>query len=150
MWQIEEQFHVRLGGNTYINTPNLVVYKGEPLFVIKRADNTGLLGIDFDIFDNQRQRIATIRRGMIVGGDKTNYILHEGANLFSVTEKATGRVLCEIRKRQEAHPAELDVWVKLYTPDGFLFDATPDQTNVAGTVFKNNIISNSAIGISIG
>lgn len=149
MWQVEERFHVRLGGNTYINTPNLVVYKETPLFVIKRSDSDGLLGIDFDIFDAQGKRVATIRRGMIVQGDKNNYELYEGANRFTVTEKASGRMLCEIKKRREASPAELDVWVKLYTPDGFLFDASPNETNLGGIKLRGNTFEDCEVGIRI-
>lgn len=37
MWTVEDRFSVKLGGNTYINTPNLVVYKGEPLFRMYRS-----------------------------------------------------------------------------------------------------------------
>jgi hypothetical protein len=43
MWTIPEHFVVRLGGNLYIDSPNLVTYKGELLFSIKRSDDTGIL-----------------------------------------------------------------------------------------------------------
>ncbi len=36
MWQVEDKFRVIIGGNTYINIPNIIVYKGQPLFVLKR------------------------------------------------------------------------------------------------------------------
>ena len=38
MWKLESEFSVRLGGNTYINTPNLIVYKGTSIFRIRRGD----------------------------------------------------------------------------------------------------------------
>ena len=64
---LEDKFRVILGGNTYINTPNLVVFKGKPLFTIKRSSD-GLLGIDFDIFDKGGNRVAAVRNGIIVQG----------------------------------------------------------------------------------
>jgi len=30
MWLKEKQFRIRLGGNTYVDVPDLVVYKGKP------------------------------------------------------------------------------------------------------------------------
>jgi hypothetical protein len=60
MWNIESEFSVKLGGNTYINTPNLVVYKGQSLFKIYRSESEGILGIDFDVFNSQKRRVATV------------------------------------------------------------------------------------------
>ena len=44
MWNVETKFAVRLGGNTYINTPSLIVFQGEPLFRLRRSDEDGMLG----------------------------------------------------------------------------------------------------------
>ena len=132
MWYMEDKFRVIIGGNTYINTPNILVYKGKPLFLIKRSDRDGLLGIDFDIFDKNGKRVATIRKGVVVQGNKEDYDIMEGMDRYIVTEKASGRIICEIRKRAEAPNAEFEVSVKLYTPDGFLFDASPEETNLPG------------------
>ena len=78
MWLVEERFSVRLGGNIFINTPNLVVYKGKPLFRIYRSDNEGILGIDFDVYDSSGKRVATIRKGIVVQGDQDNYNIRSG------------------------------------------------------------------------
>jgi hypothetical protein len=43
MWQVTKRFRVRLGGNAYINVPQLVVYRGDSLFTLKRSDD-GVLG----------------------------------------------------------------------------------------------------------
>ncbi len=53
MWKVEKDFKVILGGNTYINVPNLVAYKGKPLFKIERRESDGLLGISFDIYNQK-------------------------------------------------------------------------------------------------
>jgi hypothetical protein len=58
--------------------------------------------------------------------------------------------LCDIKKGEAAGNYELDVSVRLYTPTGFLFDATPEQTNLRGGVqLKGNTFANCGIGVSI-
>jgi len=137
MWYVEKDFKIILGSNTYINTPNLVMYKGRSLFTVKRSDNTGLLGINFDVYDKKGTKVATIRNGIVVQGDKEDYNIREGMDHYSVTEQTTGRTICDIRKRRESPNAELEVSVRLYMPDGFLLDATPEQTNIGGNVIKS-------------
>ncbi len=148
MWKIENEFSVKLGGNTYINTPNLVVYKGTPLFQIKRSESEGILGIDFDIFDAAGKRVATVRNGIVVEGDSQNYQIESGHEEYKVTEKKTGRLITSIKRRGVAD-AELEVSVNLYTPDGFLFDATPNETNIGGAMLRGNTIKDCAVGIGI-
>jgi len=149
MWYLEEKFRVVIGGNTYINTPNIVVYKGTPLFVIKRSDSDGLLGIDFDVFDRKGDRVTTVRNGVVVQGNTADYDIYKGMDRYTVIEKQSGRVICDIRKRSEAPNAELEVSVKLYTPDGFLFDATPEETNLSGVKLRGSVFENCGTGIVI-
>jgi len=149
MWEIEDKFRVIIGGNTYINTPNIVVYKGQPLFVLKRRESDGQLGIDFDIFDKGGNRIATARGNRIVQGNEDDYEIVREANRYTVTERAGGRVICDIRRRSEAKHSELEVSVTLYTSDGFLFDATPEQTNLRGFTLRGNVFENLGAGIAI-
>ena len=117
--------------------------------MLKRSASDGLLGIDFDIFGQDGNRVATVRRGVIVQGNEKDYEIQKGMDRYAVTEKATGRVVCDIRKRSEAGNAELEVSVKLYTADGFLIDATPEETNIGGTTFRNNTFANCRAAIAI-
>jgi hypothetical protein len=149
MWQVEDKFRVIIGGNTYINTPNIIVYKGEPLFVLKRRESDGQLGIDFKIFDNNGNRVATVRGNRIVQGNEDNYEIIREANRYTVTDKMTGKVICDIRRRSEAPHSELEVSVKLFANDGFLIDATPVETNIAGNILRGNVFEGGAAGISI-
>jgi hypothetical protein len=150
MWQIENSFRVRLGGNTYINVQNLVEYKGTPLFTLKRHDDNGQLGIYFEIYDSAGQHIASVKRNQIYIADKGLYTVDGTANRYQVIEKVSGRVLCDIKRGQDAAPAELEVSVELYTPDGFLFKASPEETNVGGIRMINNTIMGCRTGIAIG
>ncbi|MHC1698829.1 MAG: hypothetical protein AB9919_12365 [Geobacteraceae bacterium] len=150
MWQVENEFKVIIGGNTYINTPKIVDYKGTSLFTIRRGDD-GLLGIDFDIFDKQGKRVATVRKGVIVHGNQNEYTITAGMDRYTLTENKTNTVICDIKKRSQVASAELEVSVKLFTPDGFLFDATPTGTNLpGGNSISGCTFTNCGAGIGIG
>ena len=151
MWEVEAKFKVRLGGNTYINTPIVVAYRGESLFTFKRHDENGYLGIYFEIYDASGNHVASVKRNEIYFGDKTAYKIDGSMTHYTFSERASGRVLCDIKRYEAAHPAELDVSVSLYTPSGFLFDATPDQTNLpGGSVISGCTFEGMAIAIGIG
>ena len=149
MWHVETNFAVKLGGNTYIDTPNLVVYKGESLFRMRRSDEDGLLGIDFDVHDARGKRIATFRKGVVVQGNSESYSVETGHDEYRVTEKSSGRVIAHV-KRRGAAGVELEVSVRLYMPDGFLFDASPTETNLGGVKMMGNVIRNCGAGIVVG
>ncbi len=146
MWKVEDRFRVIIGGNTYVNTPNIVVYKSKPLFILKRRESDGQLGIDFDVFNDQGRRVATVRRNQIVQGDENHYQIVRELDRYAVIEKVTQRVICDIRKRAQAAHSELEVSVELYTEDGFLFKATPEETNIEGITLRGNVFSDLTVG----
>ncbi len=80
--------------------------------------------------------IASVKRNEIYSGNKEANQINGSLNSLTFTERASGRVICEIKKREDAHPAEIDVSVQLYTPSGFLFNATPEQTNLGGIIMR--------------
>lgn len=149
MWEVENQFIVKIGSNTYINVPEIIVYDDKPLFKIVRAKNTNLLGVDFDIYDKKGVKVATIRRGMIVQGDENNYIIRKDYDHFTIKEKSSGRMICEIKKRDKAKNVELDLNVHMYTKDGFFINVTPNGTNVKGLLIKNSTFRNVKRGLVI-
>lgn len=149
MWKVETEFAVRLGGNTYINTPNLVVFQGTPIFRIRRSDDDGMLGIDFDVFDAKGQRVATFAKGVVVQGDQANYQIDGSHDAYSVTERSSGRVIARVQRRG-VQGAELDVHVHMYLPNGFLLDAGPQATNLGGVTMSGNTFKNCVAGIAIG
>lgn len=149
MWNIENDFKVKIGGNIYIKTPTIISYKGQSIFTLKRRESDGQLGIDFDVYDKNRQKIATVRNGNVVDGDAQNYEIIKAADHYQVKEKRSNRILCEIKKKANASPAELDVSAELYMPDGLLISATPNGTNIGGVSMKGNIFENCGTAISI-
>jgi hypothetical protein len=149
MWEVEDKFRVIIGGNTYINVADLVVYKGDSLFTLKRRESDGQLGIDFDVFDEAGKRIATIRGNRVVQGNEDDYQIIREPDRYAVVEKASNRAICHIRRRSQAAESELEVSVQLYTPDGFLFRATPEQTNIKAVTLRGNVFQNLKAGIVI-
>jgi hypothetical protein len=107
-----------------------------------------MLGIDFDVFDATGNRVATFRKGIVVQGDSDNYIIQTGHDEYTVKERTSGRLIANV-KRRGAEGAELEVSVHLFTPDGFLFDATPTQTNVGGVMMTGCVIKDCGTGINI-
>lgn len=149
MWSVESDFRVIIGGNTYIKTPTIISYKGQSIFSLKRRDNDGQLGIDFDIFDKSRQKVATIRNANVVDGDTNNYEISKNADHYQVKEKASGRVVCDIKKKANAVPAELVVSAQLYMPDGKLINVSPTGTNIEGMVMIGCVFESCATAISV-
>ena len=149
MWKVEKEFAIRLGGNTYIDTPNLIVYQGTPIFRVRRNEDDGMLGIDFDVFDSKGQRVATIKKGIVAQGDEANYKIDSGHETYSVTERASERIIARVQRRG-VQGAELDVQVHMYLPNGFLLDAGPQSTNLGGVTMTGTVFKNCGAGIAIG
>ena len=138
MWEITDQFKVKLGGNYYINTPDIIVAHGQSLFKIERRED-GHLGIDFDIYASDGEKVATIRRGNIVQGDDKKYEIKKDYHHYWVKEKETGRSICDIKQKSKAEgDCEIEVSVDLYTKSGFHLIADPEKTNIGGITISGN------------
>ena len=81
MWEVEKDFAVKLGGNLFVRCASLITYDGQRLFNISRRDSDHRLGIDFDVYDPDGAKIATIRHSSIVDGDSKRFDIHHGADL---------------------------------------------------------------------
>lgn len=148
---VTDKFRVRLGGNTYIDVRNLVVYDNQTLFTLKRHED-GYLGIYFELYDADGTHVASVKRNVLYFDketDRSGFEERGSMNWYQLVEKGTGRVVVDIKKRVDAEPNELEVSVRLFTQDGFLFDATPDETHVGGVYMRNNTLMNLAVGIDI-
>ncbi|WP_140637461.1 hypothetical protein [Methylibium rhizosphaerae] len=108
-----------------------------------------MLGIDFDVFDAKGQRVATFAKGVVVQGDQANYQIDGSHDAYSVTERSSGRVIARVQRRG-VQGAELDVYVHMYLPNGFLLDAGPQATNLGGVTMSGNTFKNCGAGIAIG
>ena len=150
MWMKENEFSVKLGGNTFINTPVLISYQGTPLFTVS-CNEGGYLAIDFEVYDANRQKIASVKKNNIYPhkDHKSNYALEGTADTLTLIDKDTGKAIVDI-KRRTAATEELDVSVSTFLPNGDLLLLGPDSTNIKGTLLKGKIVKNCGVGIFIG
>lgn len=148
MWKIEKNFKAKIGGNYFTNCESLISYHDKLLFAVKRRESDGRLGIDFDVFDQNGKKVATVRHGNIVEGDISAYEITHGADCHKVVEKTTGRIIVQIDKKPQ--DADIAVSVNMYLPDGFLLQATPDSINIGSSKMVGNIFAGCKTGIAIG
>ena len=148
MWEIEQNFKAKIGGSYFINCESLISYHGKPVFTVKRRESDGRLGIDFDVYDQNGKKVATVRHGNVVEGDASAYEISHGADCHKVTEKTTGRIIVQIDKKPP--DADIAVSVNMYLPDGFLLKATPDSINIGSLTTVGCTFENLKTGIAIG
>lgn len=128
--KIQEHFIVRLAGNDYTDTPNLLAAGGEPILRVRRDARSGDLDVDLDIFDDKGREKAVIRKASLVKGDPKEFEVRMTDNSFTVFDRKAARTVCDIRRRADARDMDLTVSVLTHTPDGFLVHANPEQSNV--------------------
>ena len=119
----------------------------------ERHDDNGYLGIYFDIYNREGEKLAVVKRNeiYIVKGKNEDYRLDGSADRVTFIEQATGQALCDIKKRGDAGDVELDVSVHLYTPaPGHLLIDCTTGTNLGGLSMIGNTFRSmrAAIGIS--
>lgn len=148
MWEIERNFKAKIGGNYFSNCDSLISYDDKSLFTVKRRESDGRLGIDFDVYDKNSQKIATIRHGNVIHGNVDVYEIRHGADCYKVMEKATGKIIVQIDKNPP--DADIAVSVNMYLPNGFLLEATPDSINIGSSEMVGNTFAACTSGIAIG
>ena len=150
MWTVPKEFTVKLGGNYYVNTPNMIVANGENIFRLKRREEDGLLAVDFDVYAEDGSKVATIRNGNVVQGDAEKYEFHKEHHRYWVVDRDSGRTICDVRKSARAEDgSELEVSVDLYTKSKFHLMADPDKTNIGGMVMTGCTMKDCGAGIVV-
>jgi len=148
MWESPKNFKIKLGGNYFINCVSLITFNNQPVFrKIERRDTDGKLGLDFDVYNDKGQKIATIRRGNVVQGDTQAYEMRHLADCDKVIEKSTGRIIVKIDKKPS--DADIAVSVNMYLQNGFLLEATSDKINVGSSQLIGSTFSNCKTGIAL-
>jgi len=152
-WIVEKQFRVVLGGNTFIDTPNLLEYKGESLFTLERQEETGFLAVSCRIYDEQGRHLGSVVRNAFHPNEHyegpKSFAISGKVHDWAVEERPSGRLVCAIKQKEAARPAELHLSVNLYTPDGFLISATPDAINLRGVIMRGNVVVGCRAGIVV-
>lgn len=150
MYLKEKSFTIKLGGMTFINVKNLMTFKGEPLFTMYRSESDGSLAINFEVFDAVQNKLASVKQNRIYPHHENAKHLTIGgsADTYTLIDASNGDTLIRINKR-EAAETELDVFLHTYLPNGLLFDANPNGTNLASHFFKGVTLANAEVGVGI-
>lgn len=148
-WTIAKDARIKLGGNYFVNCEHLITFDDESLIVVKRRDNDGQLGVDFNIYGKDGQRIGVIRHGRVVEGHD-DYLIEHGPDRKRIIEKTNGKVICEIDRSPSDDQAELAVTLSTYLPNGFRLEVSPDAINISKCTMQGCSFSNLIVGIAIG
>ena len=150
-WKVPEHFKVIIGGNTYIDCPTIIDYKGERVFELRRSDADGYLGINFDVYAANRSKVATVRNGQFVGPRPEGFKIEASHDHYSLLEEATGRSVCELKLREKAPgDAEIEAAAMMYMPDGVVLRFTPTETNLPGVAIKGCTFQACQAAIKVG
>ncbi|MBZ5524828.1 MAG: hypothetical protein LAP21_21535 [Acidobacteriia bacterium] len=145
------KFTVKLGGMNFINVKNIMMFRGEPLFTVYRSESDGALSVNFEVFDSNGNKLASVKQNRIYPHHEQakNLQLGGNASTYTLTDTANNKMLVRIDKR-EAAETELDVFLHTYLPNGVLFNASPDGTSLASHFFKGVTIADAGVGVNIG
>ncbi len=113
-----------------------------------RAEDSDELSVEAEIFDADGQRKAVVRDTELVQGDPQAVDIRSTENNYTIRDRATDRVVCEIRRRAGKQKMDLDVSVLMHAPDGFLIHANPAQSNVQVKHQEEPVQGDAAISLS--
>lgn len=130
MMKVPKNFKTRIGGNFYVNTPNLVVCSGTAILRVERAEPSGELHVKLAIFDSSGRQRALVKDTKLTKGRRKDYSIQSTDSNYSVRENATGRVICKLQRCAATRSMDLDAFILAHTPDGFFIHANPVQTNI--------------------
>ena len=128
--KVPKNFKTRIGGNFYVNTPNLVVCSGTTILRVEREEKDGELHVHLVIFDSGGKQKAVVGDAALIEGRSDEYSIRTTDSNYSVRENATGRVICKLQRCAATRSMDLDAFVLTHAPDGFFIHANPVQTNI--------------------
>ena len=125
----------------------------ESLIALERNEESGYLTVSFKIYDETKANLATIGRNRIFMNEKyqgsKTFTVEGGVHDWVLREATSAALICAIKQKGAAAPAELDLSVNLYTPDGLFFSATPTSINLGGLTMTGNVLVGCRAGIVI-
>lgn len=128
--QVPAQFKVRIGGNVYQDTPDLIVCDDQPILSVARDDDSGELHVDLVVFDDKGRQKAVVSNTEIRKGRSSEFKVENTESCYVVRHRPTGREVCKLRRCASTRRMDIDAYVATHTPDGALIHANPKQTNI--------------------
>jgi len=135
MWYAAKNTSIHVGNNLIQRTPVVVAFDRKPILSIVINDQTGYIGVDCIIYDNNNTHIATVKHNQIylVKGQKDNYKIDGNVDRFILLRRDTEEVLIDIKIRTEAEESQLNVEFSINLPNGFAVQATSEVLEVLPT-----------------
>jgi 23S rRNA maturation-related 3'-5' exoribonuclease YhaM len=65
MWYAGKNASIRVDNNLIQRTPVIVAYERTPILSVVINDQTGYIGVDWTMYDTERNHIATIKHNQI-------------------------------------------------------------------------------------
>lgn len=141
---VDDGFEVRLGGNTFIDVVVPVEIGGWPLVKLYRLVD-GLLAVDLDLHGADGDVLARVRASRLSGPEAHRFLARRSDERWTLTERATGAVLCDLRKAGN----RVDVGLSLRAPNGTLWEATPEALDLRPLNFRHNVFKKCRVGIAV-
>lgn len=119
-----QRLEVYLGGIRFLDVPTLVTYEGRPMVTINQGAGGGF-EIALEIYDDKGNHSASVRGSklltptgaVVVDPDVSQYEIISTVDRHAVIDKIFKREVCVLLGN--------DLWLRLFMPNGKLFEATP-------------------------
>lgn len=132
----------RVGGNTYINTPNVFTYFGQPILGM-RSRNGEVLIHAYLPDDKMWPDLKIVDNDMIVNTNNL-WDIEFKTNFVRIYKKKSEKFFAiDLR----CDPAIIEFHTHI---DGQDFYFGPEHTNIGGSIFKDNVFVNGLTGIGYG
>ena len=150
MWRSDKQSRALLGKVLLTNVQTLLAYETTPILTVLRSDQSGDLGINCRVYDERGHHVASVSYNHLREADhlRGSFTFERSPNHLKLEETKTGLTLCEIQSVGDSGSSDLNVSVRLFLPNGELFEATPKRM-VSHTNYQLDactIIRDSKIG----
>jgi hypothetical protein len=139
---------IKIAGNTFSGYENIVAFKEQVIFSIKKNISTNTILPNLDIFSMQGKKEATIEDGKVISGDGTLYTITSSEKEYTLTDNATKKIICSVKDLSEgkSNNCQLDVSFCMYMPNGVILQISPEATSIT---FMNQSVGSTAGGIPV-
>jgi hypothetical protein len=146
--QIVVPCDIKIAGNTFSGYENIVAFKEQIIFSVKKNISNNTILPNLDIFSVQGKKEVTIKDGKVISGDGTLYTITSSEKEYILTENATKKIICSIKDLSEgkSNNCQLDVSFCIFMPNGVILQISSETTSIT---FKNQSVGSTAGGIPV-
>lgn len=126
---------IEVGSNLYRDSDGTIVIDGVPHLQIGRHPVTGVLLVNFALFDENGRMLAKVVDSVLVFNERRAYSLKKTSNLVSMTETATGKCVFQFEIDEQGRIRFL--LGSFYTMKGRLLEVSDKEWKI-GKLAKSN------------